>query len=421
MTSLHENCSECTLGQLDLFKLPCTQLSIEKTQYTEYFPIASLRQGSTIEFSISGDGDFYLNLSETLVYAQVKITEEDGSELKTPEQVKTTPLLLSSLFSQIDVFFNGKLVSSASDTYAYRAYFETLLNYGHSAKMSQLSAALFQSDQITSAALKKPFDLIGRLHSDVFLQKKFLLNHVDVKLRFVPNDSKFCLQIVGEDDTLKPKLEIVNMSLFIKRMKPTPQILAAHANVLDSGVSAKYDYRRTQVRVHAIPAGSKAAHIDSVFHGQLPVRIVIGLVEHVAFSGEYKTSPFQFDHHKLSTLSLTADGEEVYGKPLQPDFENNNYIRSYFTLFTGTGSEFRDTGNAISRKDYINGNTLYVFDLTPDSGADCASHVNLIHQGSVRLEIKFAKTTTKPINVVVYGEFESLLQIDKYRNVTLDF
>jgi hypothetical protein len=422
MTAIHENSPECTLGQLDLFKIIPTQLSLEKSNFNEYFPISSIRKGSTIEFSISGDGDFYLDLSESLMYATVKITEADGSELKDPTHVKPTPLLLSSLFSQVDVFLNGKLLSSASDTNAYRSYLETLLNYGHSAKSSQLSAALLKPNQINTEHYKNPIDLIGRLHADIFLQRKLLLNHIDLKLRFVPSNSKFCLQTIGQvADTFKPQIEIINFSLFIKRVKPSPTILNAHAAVLENGGTAKYNFRRTEIRSHAIPVGSKTAHIDSVFNGQLPVRIVIGLVENSAFSGDYKTSPFFFEDNNLCYLSLTADGEEVYGKPLQPDFKNNNYIRSYFTLFTGTGSEFRDTGNDISRKDYKNGNVLYCFDLTQDKQADCSSHINLIHQGSVRLELKFADALAKVTNAVIYGEFESLMEIDKYRNVTVDF
>ena len=53
---------------------------------------------------------------------------------------------LHSLFKQVDVFLKGKQVTQATGTYAYRAYLETLLNYGPSAKDSQLTAALYYKD-----------------------------------------------------------------------------------------------------------------------------------------------------------------------------------------------------------------------------------------------------------------------------------
>ena len=53
---------------------------------------------------------------------------------------------LHSLFKQVDVFLKEKQVTQAAGTYAYHAYLEILLNYGPSAKDSQLTAALYYKD-----------------------------------------------------------------------------------------------------------------------------------------------------------------------------------------------------------------------------------------------------------------------------------
>ena len=53
---------------------------------------------------------------------------------------------LHSLFKQVDVYLKEKQVTQAMGTYSYRSYLETLLNYGPSAKESQLTAALFYKD-----------------------------------------------------------------------------------------------------------------------------------------------------------------------------------------------------------------------------------------------------------------------------------
>ena len=43
------------------------------------------------------------------------------------------------MFSQVDVLLGGgRVVSASTNTYAYRALFETLLNYGNDAKRLQL-------------------------------------------------------------------------------------------------------------------------------------------------------------------------------------------------------------------------------------------------------------------------------------------
>ena len=90
----------------------------------------------------------------------------------------------------MDVNLNDKLVSSSSATYPSRAYLGTLLNYGKAAKKSQLTAGIWykdtagkmdDTDMTANAGLtkrgilcakSKSIDLVGRLHCDLFFQKK---------------------------------------------------------------------------------------------------------------------------------------------------------------------------------------------------------------------------------------------------------
>src|SRR6218665_3447196 len=97
------------------------------------------------------------------------------------------------------------------------------------------------------------------------------------------------------------------------------------------------------------------------------------------------------------------------------NFAKRQYINAYATLFTGTRKWKADEGNLISREDFALGYALYAFDLTADQ---CdGDHFNLVKQGNVRLDMKFAQALGNTINVIVFAEFENISRIDRLMNV----
>ena len=105
-------------------------------------------------------------------------------------------------------------------------------------------------------------------------------------------------------------------------------------------------------------------------------------------------------------------------KPLQPNFETGQYVRSYVNLFSATGKQAQDEGNELTRDDFGNGYTFFGFDLTPDACDGSCFH--LVQKGNLRTEIHFAAPPAQTVNVVVYGESEAVLEIDKGRNIIYD-
>ena len=114
-------------------------------------------------------------------------------------------------------------------------------------------------------------------------------------------------------------------------------------------------------------------------------------------------------------LRRRNNGREVLVKPLQPNFETGQYIRSYVNLFSATGKHAQDEGNELTRDDFGNGYTFFGFDLTPD--ACDGSCLHKVQKGNLRIEIHFAEALTQTVNVIVYAEFEAVLEIDKGRNI----
>ena len=138
MNSVHCKSQECVKTELDLFSMPPTHVSLEKGHWIDYQPVSSVSDSGLTTFLSPGTED-YVDLSKTILLLRVKVTKADGTNLGADEKVGVVNNFLHSLFKHVRVFLKGKRVTQATGTYAYRAYLETLLNYGPAAKQSQLT------------------------------------------------------------------------------------------------------------------------------------------------------------------------------------------------------------------------------------------------------------------------------------------
>jgi len=184
--------------------------------------------------------------------------------------------------------------------------------------------------------------------------------------------------------------------------------------------NAKYPLRRVVCKTFTIPGGNMNFTQEKLFSGQLPTRLVLGCVDNDAFNGVHDKNPFNFKHYDLRQLKLYIDGQQQHHiKPLELNFERNRFIAGYMSLFSGTGKLYKDEGLDIQRTEYGQGYTLYAFDLTPDQ-AD-GDHFQLIKEGSLRIDMSFGGGLPNTVNVIAYAEFENILEIDRSRNVVMDY
>jgi len=438
MAFVHPNSCECLKSELDLFSVPATQTSIESACVVEYNPISSISAGTPIEFVVSGSGQDYIDLSNSQIYVRAEITRGNGTAIDNTQHVGPVNLFLHSLFSEIDIKLNDTLVTSTNNTYPYRALLETLLSYGPTAKQSQLTAALYYKDVAGAMENGNPHDataantgfkkrhaffedgnvvdMIGCIHSDLFFQEKYLPSEVNMHVRLVRNKDAFCLMSSAAGATFKVKIH--DCKLFIRKVKLSPSVFLAHAKALEIG-HAKYPIHRVICKTFTVPRGNLDCCQENVFSGPLPTRLVVACVENDAFNGSYEKNPYNFKHFDLNQLKISLDGQQLHIKPLEPNFTAHQYVEAYMSLFSGTGKQQKDEGTDIARSDFDGGYALYAFDLTPDMSDD--GHFNLTRDGSVRIDMKFGTALAQTINVIVYAEFENVIEIDRNRAIIFDY
>ena len=432
----------CSSEALELFSVPPTNITLEDGKWVEYYPVSTVStQSAPIEFEIKGQGDEYLDLSQTYVYVEAQILKQDGTALADDSQITPANNLLHSLFTEIDCSLNGKVITPGTDTYPYRAYLEKLLSYSDETSKHQLNATcLWHKDQAgrfeklnphTDEAVDKnfglterheriaesrSFNMMDRLHLDLFEQKRYLPNGIDVRLRFNRSREPFYMMCGdGESGYVK----ILQMYLVVRKVKPIATLLN-QLNEQMNATTAKYPLRRVEVKTFTIPAGTRSKITDNLFQGQMPKRIVIGMVTNAAFNGDVKKNPFNFQHFNTNKVDVSINGESLGTRPLEPDFENNLYLRSYLSMYQGLGRLGEDWSPAVTFISYRKGYTLWCFDLTADQDND-QSKMHWIKTGNLRIELQFAQALAESVNCIVYGEFDNVLEINKQREVAIDY
>ncbi|XP_033110193.1 uncharacterized protein LOC117111391 [Anneissia japonica] len=292
MAYVHKNSCECLKSELDLFSVPPTQTSITKGQWVQYFPYTSISDSGPVQFNIQGTNEEYMDLAQTMLRVKAKITKSDGTDLDADDPVGPTNLLLQSLFSEVDVSLNERLITPSTNTYSYRAMIETLLTYGTDAKQTHLTGGLFYKDTagrmdaanptvgnaVANNGLKKRseftngsrlVDLIGPIHCDIFFQDRMMLNGVDVKIKLHRSKNSFCL--MSPDAAAGFKVHFEDASLYVRKVKLNPSIALAHAKALEKG-TAKYPLRRVEVKTLSVPQGNLSFTRESLYNGNLPKR-----------------------------------------------------------------------------------------------------------------------------------------------------
>ena len=492
MSYVHPFSKRCDKSEIDLFSVPPTQQSLERGRWIGYAPLSSVENtDSPINFLVTGT-DEYIDLSKTILTVTGKILKDDEGVLSA-NQADVAPVnnFLHSLFQQVDVYLNGKQVTPAMGTYPYRAYIETLLNYDVSAKESQFSSALYYKDTATkmdeAGSLRgektityvtginntnpntsatattdtftlpvpatgnqgfakrskfiqnsKQFVLSGPIFADIFMTDRLLLNMMDLRVVLNRSSNTFCLMdLSGATNdpptySVSPKVQLSHVEIKIRKVKLDQAVSDGIERMLKQ-TPALYPIRRVECKILTVPQNLPNTRQDNIFSGLIPKTFVVGFVTASAAGGVYHKNPYNFAHFGVTSLSLTANGEEIPFKQLTLKYPKDpngkidtttgkddalDFNEAYNTLFSGTGKIYSNAGLDIDRDDYPGGFALYAFDLTPDM-CKSSQYFNTVQCGSLSLALTF-ESQKDPLALVCYGDFENVIRIDAERNAIYD-
>lgn len=213
------------------------------------------------------------------------------------------------------------------------------------------------------------------------------------------------------------------MSLFVRKVRLAPSLLNAHALALQRS-KAIYPVKRAVVKICNLPAAQSSFVFDNIFMGQLPCKVIFGLVSNDAYSGSYYINPFKFNHFGLTFVSIHLNGE-VYPKTVYtPDFTDDvdDYRREYHDFLLNTGATRSGSQVPIDFVNYKKSHALFAFNLNSDFEFPSESdYVNIPKEGFLNIELGFKTNLTNALKLIVYAQFDNVIEIDESRNVTVDY
>ncbi|MGI9555415.1 MAG: hypothetical protein ACR2M9_01025 [Cyanophyceae cyanobacterium] len=319
------------------------------------------------------------------------------------------------------------MITQSSSTYPWKAGIETILNFGIDAKQSQLRSVLYSKDDRDNTGMttrfnisqgSKPFELMGPLHVDLFVQPKYLMSNVAIRIVLHRSSPSFYLHAPDDPNIDRAKASFAKIDtaiLFTRRVQVSRAIEKAHEKALEK-CNAIYPIQPTRIEVMPIPAGSQILVKENLFAGKIPRKLVIAIMTGGTLNGSFADAPFRFLSNNVRRIDITLDGEPVGDTPLSCDFEQNLHLRAYMNLFSANNKAYRDFGSDINMEDFKDLYSLFCFDLTSDSCGNTDAHTEIGRQGSLRITMGL-QNVGQTLYALFYGEFEDTIEISKAREI----
>nr|CAD2162463.1 unnamed protein product [Meloidogyne enterolobii]CAD2187383.1 unnamed protein product [Meloidogyne enterolobii] len=421
---------------LDFFQVPPTNVSISSSKVFEILPSNPLTD-TPYHFKIHSSQN-YIDLSKIYLFTEFQIKKEDADgklvKIDAADNVAPIQLIGQTFINNMRISINGREIFNSNSLYAYKSYFSHELSYSTGAKNSHLNASGYYYDSDANLeggnafnSRKKLFSssktaqFISKIDADLFNQPLYLINHCEIDLEILPNDTRFVLiapKTNITDATVNYHFEVISCKLYVKKIDLMDGLALDIARKLETK-PARYAIRKTMMKPLFISPGRYEFNAN-IFMDQIPRRITLGLVSNSDYVGTQTRSPFNFQHFDVREISIIANGRPYPQASYDFDYKNGRYVRAFHDMNESTGLANSSENNGITYQQYGRTHCIYVFNLT-NSGEDNSGTFDLIKNGTTAINIKFSHPIPEGgAMLIVMGEADSLIMLDKNRTIASD-
>jgi len=415
-------------SNLNLASVPPTDVSVIQSDYHTFYPVSSRRDSSNpIEYVIPSTTTHYTDLQNSFLYLSAKIMKADGTPLVGSEVVAGSEDFFSALFESVEVSMNGVIVSKSASLYPFKSHIINLLTHDKDYKDTILTSELYYPDskpdtftasnndgfktRMGFSEKSSSFELIGKICESVFQQPKYFPPSVEFRVTLRRSTPAFSLVGAASSSANFPyKIQLDQAVFYAKRHVVNPRIVAEHQKL----AKLQYPMRNFETRTFSIPSGTQTVLSETLFRSKLPEFLIITFVDSLAITGKLEKSPFNFQPFDLQNIQASVDGDSSIYRSLDFDVNNKISLLGFNTLTTAVPN--RPGGHGLSRQDYLNGNFLICLDLNPRTSGNFQAE----RYGQVKLDLKFKTPLTNAVTCIVLASFQSNLEIDANKNVSID-
>ena len=436
---------------LRVFEVPPTDISIESYRMVTIQPTTT--GINPMEFIIPALDD-HVDLNRSYFTMHLHLKRNNGANLTNVNKLWATNNLAHTIIKQIDLRLNGTLISPQSDTYHYKAFLETLLNYTReegrtllrhqgwfdgldfppqwtdnntdTAANAGLGHDYYQAlsaNQKAALAMSKaetiPYhggarhSMVFQPHLEAFHTGHILVPGVEIKMKFHFNSPNLFLNGVGLARRLQEA--DIQIQFHLCQLHLNPEVYTSISEKRHNQRDlAKYPTVRSEIRTFNMVGTLARFDIPNLFQNRIPDRMIVGLLDSRAFNGDVTRDPFCFQKFGLRTIRQMVRGEEYPYETLELNHNNvNRDILGYFRFLQASGSWLKKRSSMVKQSEWGQGRgcTLFMFDNVANGRAN-ARTLNPKQSGDLQLILEFGAAPNTNITVLVYAEFENLLEID---------
>ncbi len=191
-------------------------------------------------------------------------------------------------------------------------------------------------------------------------------NSLNIDIKLFPTRDAF--KLLCNPTTLEATCKLENVCLWVPKIELEPEAQNAIDTILTK-TPLLYPFMRTEMRTVSIPAGTFSKTFEDLFQGEVPTRMLVGMVDGDAYNGNYGLNPLRFKHFNVASMGFYVNGEPTPREPYELNFTEGQYLDGLKSLYDVAGKSIENTNIPINRDQYRQGYALIGFEEDPTTFA----------------------------------------------------